>query len=366
MERTRNKVACIFGVTGQDGVYLANYLQGIGYKVVGVVRRVSHPNPDYINDIVKTNIEFVEGDLSDSSSIGRIISLYKPDELYNLAAQSHVGTSFNQPEYTADVTGLGHLRILEQVRLNNPTTRVYFAGSSEQFGDVKDIPQNEETEFRPRSPYAAAKVFGNHIGKVYRESYGLYVSNGILFNHESPRRGLQFVTRKITDYIGRCKAGLESKPLELGYLDAKRDWGFAGDYVKGMHLMLQKDTPDDYVLATGEAHSVREFAEIAFKSAGHELVWEGCGVEEKGYILTKGNSYQNWSLGVKTIWSNTIPIIVINPEYYRPNEVPLLLGNYSKARKVLGWSPTTSFQELVNMMVDHDIRRYADGVHSKN
>ncbi len=314
------KVALITGITGQDGSYLAELLLSKGYKVYGLVRRSSVEKFDNISHI-KDKIELVQGDLTDQNSLNFMIKEINPDEVYNLAAQSFVPTSWNQPLLTADVTALGVARMLEAIRLNNPKIKFYQASSSEMFGKVRETPQHEKTPFYPRSPYGVAKVYGHFITVNYRESYNIFACSGILFNHESPRRGLEFVTRKVTHAVARIKLGLQ-KELRMGNLDAKRDWGFAGDYVEAMWLMLQQEKPDDYVISTGETHSIRELLEIAF---GH------VGLDYKDYT-------------------------VIDPKYLRPAEVDLLCGDSTKATSVLGWKPTVSFEKLVTMMVDHDLQ----------
>ncbi len=314
------KTALITGITGQDGSYLAEFLLEKGYRVVGMVRRTSTVNFDRIAHI-QDNVEIAQGDLLDQSSLMDIVREHKPDEVYNLAAQSFVLTSFSQPVLTGEFTALGVTRVLEAVRQVKPDARFYQASSSEMFGKVVEVPQRESTPFHPRSPYGVAKVYGHWITVNYRESYGLYACNGILFNHESPRRGLEFVTHKVTHAAVRIKLGLQ-KELRLGNLDARRDWGFAGDYVRGMWMMLQQDKPDDYVLATGETHSVRELCDIAFKRVG--LNWQDH--------------------------------IVIDPRHYRPAEVDLLIGDASKAKHMLGWSPNIGFQQLIEMMVDYDLQ----------
>lgn len=315
------KSALITGITGQDGSYLAELLLDKGYDVYGLIRRLSTPNITRIEHII-SDIELVEGDLTDQSSIDYAMRRIKPDEVYNLAAQSFVGTSWTQPVLTGDVTGLGVIRILEGVLHNAPDAQVYQASSSEMFGKVSETPQNENTSFYPRSPYGFAKVYGYWACINYRESYGMHVSNGVLFNHESPRRGIEFVTRKITDGVARIKLGMADE-LRLGNLDAKRDWGYAGDYVEAMWLMLQQEEPDDYVIATGETHSVREFVEQAFERVG--LDWE--------------------------------KYVVIDPKFVRPAEVELLLGDASKAKQVIGWEPKVTFEELVSMMVEADMEK---------
>jgi GDPmannose 4,6-dehydratase len=317
------KTALITGITGQDGSYLAEFLLSKGYDVYGLIRRLSTPNISRIEHILD-KIELVEGDLTDQSSLDNAMRTALPDEVYNLAAQSFVATSWNQPVLTGDVSGLGVVRILESVRHQCKDAHVYQASTSEMFGKVQEVPQNENTRFYPRSPYGFAKVYGYWSCVNYRESYGMHVSNGILFNHESPRRGIEFVTRKITDSVARIYHGLASE-LRLGNLDAKRDWGFAGDYVEAMWLMLQQGKPDDFVIATGETHSVREFVELAFSEAG--LKWD--------------------------------KYVVMDPKFVRPAEVDLLIGDASKARNVLGWKPKVKFKELVKMMVKADIERYS-------
>ena len=315
-----SKKALITGITGQDGSYLSEFLLDKGYEVYGMVRRASLDRFDRI-DHIKDRIHLVQGDLTDQSSLDEAVKEIRPEEIYNLAAQSFVPTSWNQPTLTGEVTGMGTTRLLEAVRKIKPDARFYQASSSEMFGKVREVPQTELTPFHPRSPYGVAKVYGHFITVNYRESYNIFACSGILFNHESPRRGLEFVTRKITHGVARIKMGLANE-LRLGNLDAKRDWGFAGDYVEAMWLMLQQSEPDDYVVATGETHSVREFVEIAFGAAG--LDW-------KKYV-------------------------VLDPKFLRPAEVELLVGDPAKAKKKLGWAPKVSFQELIKMMVDADIK----------
>jgi GDPmannose 4,6-dehydratase len=336
------KKALVTGITGQDGSYLAELLLEKGYEVHGVIRRASTFNTERIDHLyqdphvhgVKLFLHY--GDLSDSSNISRLLEKIQPDEIYHLGAQSHVRVSFDLPEYTGDVTGLGTVRILDAIRETGLKTKFYQASSSEMFGEVQEIPQKETTPFYPRSPYGCAKVYAYWITKNYRESYGLFACNGILFNHESPRRGETFVTRKITRGLARIKQGLDSK-LYLGNLDAKRDWGYAKDYIEGMWLMLQQDQPDDYVLATNETHTVREFVEETCKSLDIDLKWEGEGVEEKGVDQRTGQ-----------------PIIEIDLKYFRPAEVDLLIGDYSKAKEKLGWEPRVKFGELVKIMAEAD------------
>lgn len=336
-------VAIVTGITGQDGSYLAELLLEKKYKVVGVVRRSSTSNTERIDHIRNNpNLFLREGDLGDANSLRTIFSEFSQSphiEVYNLAAQSHVHTSFRQPEYTADVDALGPLRILDVIRTMGlaEKTRFYQASTSELFGKVSETPQSERTRFHPRSPYAVAKLYAFWIVKNYRESYGMFACNGILFNHESERRGDEFITRKITKGIARIYS--DSKfVLELGNLDARRDWGYAPEFVEGMWRMLQQNRADDYVLATGETHTVREFIETAMACIGQSINWEGRGVDEVGR-------------------DNTGRIVIrVNPEYYRPAEVDLLVGDPSYAKNVLGWVPTTSFRQLVSRMVRHDMR----------
>lgn len=316
------KKALITGITGQDGSYLAELLLTKGYKVYGLKRRTSTQNDENIKHLLN-EIEFVSGDLSDLSSLIQAVKISLPDEVYNLGAQSFVTDSWSQPVYTGEVTGIGVLNMLEAVRQVKSDARFYQASSSEMFGKVVETPQKETTPFYPRSPYGVAKVFGHWITINYRESYDLFTCSGILFNHESPRRGIQFVTRKVTDAVARIKCGLQ-KELRLGNLEAKRDWGFAGDYVKAMWLMLQRKEPDDFVVATGKTQTVRRLVEIAFDHVG--LKWED-------YVIQ-------------------------DPQFMRPAEVDLLLGDPTKARKELEWEPEVSFENLIKMMVDHDLKKY--------
>ncbi len=313
------KRALITGITGQDGSYLAEFLLEQGYEVIGMVRRTSTVNFDRIYHI-QDKVTLVQGDLLDQSSIMDILREYRPQELYNLAAQSFVPTSWKQPVLTGEFTALGVTRVLEAVRMVDPEIRFYQASSSEMFGKVREVPQKETTPFYPRSPYGVAKVYGHWITVNYRESYGLFAVSGILFNHESPRRGLEFVTHKVTYGAAKIKLGLANE-LRLGNLDAKRDWGYAGDYVRAMWMMLQQDHPEDYVIATGHTHSVRELCEVAF-----------------GYL---GLDYKKY--------------VVTDPKFYRPAEVDQLVGDSSKARRILGWEPKVSFEELIQMMVDADM-----------
>jgi GDPmannose 4,6-dehydratase len=346
MEVYMNKVALITGITGQDGAYLAEFLLKKGYTVHGIKRRSSLINTDRIDHLYQdpheTGVKFHlhYGDLTDATNLIRIVQQVQPDEIYNLAAQSHVQVSFETPEYTANSDALGTLRLLEALRILGlgKKTKFYQASTSELFGKVQEIPQRETTPFYPRSPYAAAKLYAYWITVNYREAYDMYACNGILFNHESPIRGETFVTRKITRAVARIKLGLQ-KSLYLGNLDAKRDWGFAGDYVQAMWLMLQQEQPDDFVIATGETHAVREFVELAFKRVGIEVTWQGAGVDEKGINAATGEVLVN-----------------IDQRYFRPTEVELLWGDPSKAREKLGWQPSFSFVKLVEIMVEEDLK----------
>ena len=337
------KKALITGITGQDGSYLAELLLEKGYEVHGMIRRSSSFNTGRINHIYRDPHEsgvrllLHYGDLNDASSINKVLRDVRPDEIYNLGAQSHVRVSFDVPEYTGEVDALGTVRILEGIRESELNTRFYQASSSELYGKVVETPQRETTPFYPRSPYACAKAYAFHITVNYRESYNLFACNGILFNHESPRRGETFVTRKITRAAARIKLGMQSC-LYLGNLEAKRDWGFAGDYVEAMWLMLQQTEPDDFVIATGETHSVREFAEKVFARLGMPLEWRGKGVHEKGIDAGTGNI-----------------IIEVDPKYFRPAEVDLLLGDPAKAKRMLGWQTKIGFDSLVEMMTDADL-----------
>lgn len=335
--------ALIFGVTGQDGAYLAEFLLAKGYEVHGVKRRSSSFNTQRIDHLYqdrhnkKAQLKLHYGDLADSACIAKLIHEIQPDEVYNLGAQSHVRVSFDIPEYTADIDALGTLRILEAIKNSDKKIKFYQASSSEMFGKVQEIPQSETTPFYPRSPYGCAKVFSYWITLNYREAYDIFACNGILFNHESPIRGETFVTRKITRAVAHIKQGLQDT-LYLGNLDAKRDWGYAKDYVEAMWLMLQQDTPDDYVISTGETHSVREFVELAFKEVSIEIAWQGSGFDEKGIDTKTGKV-----------------IVAIDATYFRPTEVDLLIGDSSKALQKLGWKPQTTFKELVKIMVQHDL-----------
>ena len=345
------KTALISRITGQDGSFLAEFLLQKGYEVHGILRRSSSFNTgriehlyfdEWVRDMKqKRTINLHYGDMTDSSSLIRIIQQVQPDEIYNLAAQSHVKVSFDVPEYTAEADAIGTLRMLEAVRIlgMEKKTKIYQASTSELYGKVQEVPQSETTPFYPRSPYGVAKQYGFWITKNYRESYGMFAVNGILFNHESERRGETFVTRKITLAAARIAQGFQDK-LYLGNLDARRDWGYAKDYVECMWLILQHDTPEDFVIATGEMHTVREFATLAFKEVGIELRWEGEGVEEKGIDVQTGKT-----------------LVEIDPKYFRPAEVEQLLGNPTKAKTLLGWNPRqTSFEELVKIMAAHDMK----------
>jgi GDPmannose 4,6-dehydratase len=339
------KVALITGITGQDGAYLAEFLLGKGYIVHGIKRRTSLFNTDRIDHLYQDphvkgrNFILHYGDMTDSSSLVRVIQEVKPDEIYNLAAQSHVAVSFEEPEYTANSDALGTLRVLEAIRILGieKTTRFYQASSSELFGRVQEVPQRESTPFYPRSPYAAAKLYAYWITVNYREAYGMFACNGILFNHESPVRGETFVTRKITRALARIKLGLQDC-LYLGNLNALRDWGHARDFVEAQWLMLQQNEPEDFVIATGEQHSVREFVDAAGSELGIKLAWRGSGLEEKAYTAS-GNC-----------------VVAVDPRYFRPTEVDSLLGDASKARQKLGWKPRVDFRQLVSEMVREDLR----------
>ena len=352
------KIALISGITGQDGSFLAEFLIDKGYEVHGIMRRSSSFNTgriehlyldEWVRDMKRNRLVNLHyGDMTDSSSLIRIIKQVQPDEIYNLAAQSHVKVSFDVPEYTAEADAVGTLRMLEAVRIlgMEEKTRIYQASTSELYGLVQEVPQKETTPFYPRSPYGVAKQYGFWITKNYRESYGMYAVNGILFNHESERRGETFVTRKITLAVARIVQGFQDK-LYLGNLDSLRDWGYAKDYVECMWLILQHKTPEDFVIATGEYHTVREFATLAFKEVGIELRWEGQGVDEKGIDIASGNV-----------------LVEVDPKYFRPAEVEQLLGDPTKAKTLLGWNPTqTSFPELVRIMIEHDLK-YVKKLHS--
>ena len=339
-----NKKAFITGITGQDGSYLTELLLSKGYEVHGIIRRSSSFNTERIDHLYKdphlndVSLFLHYGDMTDSSNLSRLLDRIQPDEIYNLAAQSHVKVSFEVPEYTADVDGIGTLRLLDAIKDIGLKPRFYQASTSELFGGMKDTaPQNEKTPFYPRSPYAAAKLYAYWITVNYREAYNLFACNGILFNHESPRRGETFVTRKITRAVANIVKGNQDK-LYLGNLDAKRDWGYAGDYVEGMWLMLQQDKPDDYVLATGETHTVREFATLAFSYVGIDIEWIGQGIDEKGIDKKTGRT-----------------LIEVDPKYFRPTEVEFLLGDPTKAEEKLGWKRKVSFEQLVELMVEADL-----------
>ncbi|TDX58916.1 GDP-mannose 4,6-dehydratase [Orenia marismortui] len=338
------KKALITGITGQDGSYLAELLLGKGYEVHGIIRRASTFNTERIDHIYQDPHEedarllLHYGDMTDSSNLSRLVEKINPDEIYNLAAQSHVAVSFQMPEYTTDVDAMGTLRLLDAIKEAEIKTRFYQASTSELYGKVKEVPQNEDTPFYPRSPYGVAKLYAYWIVKNYREAYNLYAVNGILFNHESPRRGKRFVTRKITRAAARIAKAKQEK-LYLGNLNAKRDWGYAKDYVEMMWLMLQQDHPEDYVIATGETHTVREFAELAFKHVGIDLQWQGEGVEEKGIDKDTGKI-----------------IVEVDPKYFRPAEVELLIGDPTKAKEKLRWEPEVKFEELVKIMVEADLK----------
>ena len=336
------KKALITGITGQDGSYLAEFLLEKGYEVHGLVRRSSVHTTSRIDHLIADgSIALHDGDLADSSSVVKSIAAIQPDEIYNLAAQSHVGVSFDAAEYTGEVDALGVLRILEAVRTLglSDTCRIYQASTSELYGKVEAVPQDEETPFHPYSPYAVAKQYGFWIMRQYRDAFGMFASNGILFNHESERRGETFVTRKITLAASRIAAGIQDH-LELGNMDSLRDWGYAKDYVECMWLILQHDQPDDFVIATGEQHTVREFVEWSFEAAGIEVEWRGEGVDEKGYDKATGKM-----------------IVCVNPEFYRPTDVVNLLGNPAKAKKLLGWDPSkTPVRELCRIMMEHDMK----------
>ena len=341
---TMQKIALITGITGQDGSYLAEFLLEKGYEVHGLIRRHSIANTSRIDHIIKSDYNKVKfflhfADTTDSSNLMRLVAEIRPTEVYNLAAQSHVGVSFEVPEYTAEATGVSTLKLLEAIRVNGGSCRYYQASTSELFGGIPETaPQSETTPFYPKSPYGAAKLYSYWITVNYRESYNMFTCNGILFNHESPRRGENFVTRKITLAIANIIAGRREK-LSLGNMNAKRDWGFAGDYVEGMWLMLQQDKPGDYVLATNETHTVREFVEAAFAELDIHIRWEGTGVNEKGYDAESGRL-----------------LVDVNPEFYRPAEVEFLWGNCEKAERELGWKRNIDFKGLVSMMMEADLQ----------
>ena len=337
------KKALITGITGQDGSYLAELLLDKGYEVHGIIRRASTFNTQRIDHIYQdpheenVRLKLHYGDMTDSSNLSRLVEKINPDEIYNLAAQSHVGTSFEIPEYTTDVDAMGTLRLLDAIKESHVECKFYQASTSELYGEVQEIPQTEETPFYPRSPYAAAKLYAYWIVKNYREAYDLFAVNGILFNHESPRRGKRFVTRKITRAVARITKGKQDK-IYLGNMNAKRDWGYAKDYVKMMWMMLQHDTPEDFVIATGETHTVREFVEAAFKHVDVDIEWQGEGVDEKGIDKDTGKV-----------------LVEVDPKYFRPTEVDLLIGDPTKAKEELGWEPEVKFKELVQLMVQSDL-----------
>lgn len=341
----KTKTALISGITGQDGSYLTEQLLEKGYNVHGIIRRASSFNTFRI-DHLYNNPELLDkrfflhhGDLTDSSNLNRLVEKIRPDEIYNLGAQSHVQVSFEVPEYTAEVDGIGTLRFLDAIKETGINTRFYQASTSEMFGLVQEVPQNEKTPFYPRSPYGAAKLYAYWIVVNYREAYNLFACNGILFNHESERRGKTFVTRKISVAVSNIMTGRQDKLL-LGNLDARRDWGYAPEYAEGMWKMLQVDDPDDFVLATNETHKIREFVEEAFKVLGEEIIWQGKGIDEKGILKSSGKE-----------------VVAIDPRYFRPTEVDLLIGDYGKARKKLGWQPKTTFKDLVRIMVEADLKK---------
>jgi GDPmannose 4,6-dehydratase len=337
------KKALITGITGQDGSYLAELLLDKGYEVHGIIRRASTFNTQRIDHIYQdpheenVRLKLHYGDMTDSSNLSRLVEKINPDEIYNLAAQSHVGTSFEIPEYTTDVDAMGTLRLLDAIKESEVECKFYQASTSELYGEVQEVPQTEETPFYPRSPYAAAKLYAYWIVKNYREAYDLFAVNGILFNHESPRRGKRFVTRKITRAVARINKDKQDK-IYLGNMNAKRDWGYAKDYVKMMWMMLQHDNPEDFVIATGETHTVREFVEAAFSHVNVEIEWQGEGVDEKGIDKNTGRV-----------------LVEVDPKYFRPTEVDLLIGDPSKAKEELGWKPEVKFKELVQLMVQSDL-----------
>lgn len=334
------KKALITGITGQDGAYLSRSLIEKGYEVYGAYRRTSEINLDKLRFLgVDNKIKYVPLELLEITNIRRTIEKVQPDEIYNLGAQSFVQVSFEEPIFTADVTALGPLRILESIRSINPKIKYYQASSSEMFGKVRATPQNEETLFHPRSPYAVSKLFGHWTTVNYRESYGMFACSGILFNHESPLRGSEFVTKKIANSVAQIKLGLQTE-VRLGNIDARRDWGYAPEYVEAMWLMLQQDKPDDYVVATGEPHSIREFVEAAFKEIDVKIEWSGKGLEERGIDAGTGRV-----------------LVVVDRELFRPAEVDFLKGDSTKAREKLGWSPRTTFREIVRIMVNHELTR---------
>jgi len=334
------KTALITGIRGQDGAYLAKLLLEKGYKVYGADRRSGDSSNWRLKELgIDSDVQIVYMDLLELTNILRTIEKIRPDEVYNLAAQSFVKVSFDQPILTADIDAMGVLRLLEALRTYNPSARFYQASTSEMFGKVQEVPQSEKTPFHPRSPYGVAKLFSHWMTVNYRESYGMFCCSGILFNHESPLRGLEFVTRKLTHAIARIKAGLQDKVV-VGNLNAKRDWGYALEYVDAMWRMLQQETPDDYVVATGETHTVREWIECAFAAAGYRIVWKGSGVNERGLNAQNGQV-----------------LVEVSEEFFRPAEVELLIGDATKARERLGWQPRTTFQHLLEIMVEADMKR---------
>jgi GDPmannose 4,6-dehydratase len=339
------KTAIITGITGQDGAYLAEHLLNLGYKVIGTYRRSSSTNFWRIEELgiqTHANLELIEYDLTDQSSAVRMVEKYQPDEIYNLAAQSFVGVSFDQPAATAAITGLGPLHLLEAIRIVDPKIKFYQASTSEMFGKVQAVPQIESTPFYPRSPYGVAKLYAHWMTINYRESYGIFGASGILFNHESPLRGQEFVTRKITDSVAKIKLGkLDS--LELGNMDAKRDWGYAKEYVQGMYAMLQVDEPDTFILATNRTETVRDFVTMGFKAAGYDLDWAGTAENETARDAATGKT-----------------LVKVNPKFYRPAEVELLIGNPERAKQKLGWQPSTTLEQLCKLMVDADMKRNLD------
>jgi GDPmannose 4,6-dehydratase len=341
------KNAVVTGISGQDGAYLARLLLGKGYRVWGATRRtssVNHWRLEEVGILGHENLQLLDYDLTDAGAAIRLLERSAADEVYNLAAQSFVGVSFDQPVTTAEITGIGAVHLLEAIRIVNPGIKFYQASTSEMFGLVQEVPQNETTPFYPRSPYGVAKLYAHWMTVNYRESYGIYGCSGILFNHESPLRGREFVTRKITDAVAKIELG-RLDTLQLGNLDAKRDWGFAGDYVDGMWRMLQQKDPDTYVLATNRTQSVRDFVDMAFKAVGKSLEWRGDGESERGVCSQTGTE-----------------LVAVNPEFYRPAEVELLIGDPAKAKNVLGWEPTTGLEELCDMMVKADLYRNEKGV----
>ena len=336
------KLAMITGITGQDGGYLAKFLLDKGYRVIGLYRRGATDTFSKLKEHgILDKIELEDFELLEFSNICRLIKKYKPDEFYNLAAQSFVAASWQEPIYTAQADGMGVLYILEAIREFSPKTKFYQASTSEMFGKVQEIPQKETTPFYPRSPYGCAKLFAHWISVNYRESFGIFACCGILFNHESPMRGKEFVTRKITDHLAKLKLNLVQKPLELGNLNAKRDWGHALDYVEGMWLMLQQEKPDTYVLSTGETHPIRDFVQEAARACGFDIIWQGDGMDE---------------IGIDRNTNKTI--VKVNPKFFRPVEVELLVGDPSKAQEILGWKRKISYKELCRLMVEEDIKRY--------